>query len=102
MASVQAKAVTMLESGKLNAARSLTNKNLKAVGDALKAFPDDANFHALMGYTLKDVFQSSKSLLPADQRQAYLLGARKAFEKALSLDSDNAGAHNGMGNVLFF
>ncbi len=40
--------------------------------------------------------------MPSDQRQKYLLNARKASEKSLSLDSNNAGAHNGMGNVYFF
>ena len=102
LASVQAKAVAMLGSGKPSAARALIDKNLRAVDQALKTFPDDADFHALMGYTLKDVFQSSKKLLPSDQRQAYLHHARKSFEHALKLDPDNASAHNGMGNVLFF
>ena len=99
---VEAKAVRMLESGKPSAARLLIDKNLKAIDEALKTFPNDADFHALMGYTLKDVFQSSKKLLSAEQRQAYLGRARKSFEHALSLDSNNAGAHNGMGNALFF
>ena len=102
LAKVQKKAITMLQKGKLDAARSLTNKNLMAIVDALKAFPDDAGFHSLMGYTLKDMFQSANKLLLSDQCPTYLLSARKAFEKALTLDSDNASAHNGMGNVLFF
>jgi len=92
----------MLESGKPSAARALIDKNLRAIDEALKTFPNDADFHALMGYTLKDVFQSSKNLLSADQRQAYLVRARKSFEHALMLDPNNAIAHNGMGNVLFF
>lgn len=86
LASVQAKAVAMLEKGKPSAAKALTDKNLQAVDETLKAFPNDADFHALMGYTLKDVFQSSKNLLSADQRQAYLGRARKSFEHALRLD----------------
>ena len=102
LASVQAKAVAMLESGKRSAARSLINKNLIAVDEALKTFANDADFHSLMGYTLKDVYQSSKNVLSTEQRQAYLGRARKSFEQALSLDPNNAGAHNGMGNVLFF
>jgi len=102
LAGVQAKAVRMLEIGKPSAAQALTNKNLRAVDEALKTFPNDADFHALMGYTLKDIFQSSKNLLPADQHQGYLSRARKSFEQALRLDPNNAGAHNGMGNVLFF
>ena len=40
--------------------------------------------------------------MPSDQRQAYLLSARKAFEKSLSLDPNNANAHNGMGNIHYF
>ncbi len=102
LASVQTKAVNMMEAGKVDAARALTNKNLQAVDTALKSFPDDADFHALMGYTLKDMYQSSKDLLPSEQRRAYLERARNSFEKALQLDPRNASAHNGMGNVLFF
>jgi tetratricopeptide (TPR) repeat protein len=102
LASVQAKAVSMLGARKAGAARALTNKNLQAVDAALKSFPDDADFHALMGYTLKDIYMSSKNLLSPEQRKAYLGRARNSFEKALQLDPRNASAHNGMGNVLFF
>lgn len=102
LASVQAKAVEMLLAGKADAARALTNKNLEAVDTALKSFPNDADFHALMGYTLKDIYQSSKGLLSLEQRKAYLNRARTSFETALQLDPENASAHNGMGNVLFF
>jgi tetratricopeptide (TPR) repeat protein len=102
LASVQRKAVDMLVAGKAEAARELTNKNLHAVDTALKSFPEDADFHALLGYTLKDVYQSSKNLLSPEQRKAYLSRARSSFEWALQLDPKNASAHNGMGNVLFF
>lgn len=102
LAGVQAKAVTMLESGKLSAARALTDKNLEAVDEALKTFPNDADFHALMGYTLKDIYQSSKNLLSNKQRQAYLRRAYESFNRALKLDPNNASAHNGMGNVHLF
>jgi len=102
LSGVQAKTVEMIGRGKSSAARVLIDKNLKAIDEALKAFPNDADFHALMGYTLKDIFQSSKGSLPTEQRQAYLGRARASFEHALRLDPDNAGAHNGMGNVLFF
>jgi len=102
LASVQRKAVEMLEAGKADAARELTNKNLHAVDTALKSFPEDADFHALLGYTLKDVYQSSKNLLSPEQRKAYLSRARRSFEQALQLNPENASAHNGLGNVLFF
>jgi len=102
LASVQTKAVNLLEAGKADASRALTNKNLQAVDTALKSFPDDPDFHTLMGYTLKDIYQSSKNMLSPEQRRAYLGRARNSFEKALQLDPRNAGAHNGMGNVLFF
>lgn len=78
------------------------DKNLTQVDKALASFPDDANFHSLMGYTLKDMYQNSKGLLPTEKRREYLSRARKSFEQALRLDPKNAGAHNGMGNVLFF
>ncbi len=102
LSSVQAKSVTMLERGKTSAARALTDKNLRAVDEALKTFPNDADFHALMGYTLKDIYQSSKNVLPGEQRTAYLNSSRKFFEYALKLDRNNPSTHNGMGNVLFF
>jgi tetratricopeptide (TPR) repeat protein len=102
LASVQEKAVEMLLAGKSDVARTLTNQNLDAVDTALKSFPDDADFHALMGYTLKDIYQNSKGLLSLGQRKAYLTRARTSFETALQLDPRNASAHNGMGNVLFF
>jgi len=102
LATVQSKAVAMLEAGKEAAARDLTEKNLHAIDTALKSFPNDSDFHALMGYTLKDVYQSSKGLLSPQQRQAYLRRARRFFEQALRLNPENARPHNGMGNVLFF
>ncbi len=101
-AAVQGRSVDMMEKGKLSSARSLINENLKAVEEALKTFPDDPDFHALMGFTLKDVYQSSKNLLSPSQRQAYLNRAQDSFETALRLDHNNSNAHNGMGNVLFF
>lgn len=101
-ASNQAKALSMLERGKPSAALALTQENLRAVDEALNAFPNDADFHSLKGYILKDAYQSSKGLLPANQRQRYLGRARASFEDALRLDPTNAGAHNGMGNILFF
>lgn len=100
--SVQHKAVAMLGSGKPSAARALTEKNLKAVDEALKTFPSDANFHALMGYTLKDIYLSSKNLLSNEQRQGYLHRAHESFNNTLKIDPNNAGAHNGIGNILFF
>jgi len=102
LADVQAKAVDMLTKGKSSAARALTERNLKSVDEALRTFPEDADFHALMGYTLKDVYQTSKNLLSRPQRQAYLSRARSSFEHSLKLNPKNASAHNGMGNVLFF
>lgn len=102
LASVQAKAVVMLKNGKPSAARALTEKNLKVIDEALKIFPQDADFHALMGYTLKDIYQTSKKVLSDKQRQAYLQRAHESLTRSLKLDPNNAGAHNGMGNVLFF
>jgi tetratricopeptide (TPR) repeat protein len=102
LSSVQRKAVDMLEEGKKGSGRVLTEKNLKAVDEALKSYPGDADFYALMGYTLKDMYQSSKDLLSADQREAYLSRAEASFAHSLNLDPKNASAHNGMGNVLFF
>ena len=99
---IQRKALSMIQSGKTDAAQALTKKNLQAIDEALKEYPSDADFHALMGYTLKDIYQSSKQTLPTNQRQAYLGRARAASEQALRLDPKNASAHLGMGNILFF
>lgn len=101
LATVQGKAVRMIESGKISAARDLTEKNLKAIDDALKRFPDDPKFHTLLGYTLKDMGQiASRSALPDKLRQEYLDRARESFQYALKLKPDSAGAYNGLGSVL--
>ena len=41
-------------------------------------------------------------MLAPDKRGEYLARARSSFEQALKLDPKNAGAVNGMGNVLFY
>lgn len=102
LSDVQLKAVTMLEEGKKDAAAALIDQNLRFVDEALRQFPNDADFHALMGYTLKDMYQSSKNLLPMEKRREYLNRAKRSFEYALKLDPNNPSAHNGLGNVLFF
>jgi tetratricopeptide (TPR) repeat protein len=102
LAAVQAKAVHLLAQGKIQAARALTARNLRDVREALQSRPDDAELHVVLGYVLKDAYQSSKGTLPQPQRLAYLKEARRSFEHALSLSPHDAAAHNGMGNVLFF
>jgi len=97
----QQTALEMFVHGKPEAI-ALIDKNLTQIDKVLASFPDDANFHSLMGYTLKDMYQTSKGLLPTEKRREYMSRARKSFEQALRLDPNNAGAHNGMGNVLFF
>lgn len=92
----------MLEHGKVEAARTLTYKNLKAVEEAFSLFPEHPDFHTLLGYTLKDIFQSSKNLLSNERRQMCLERAKVSFEHALKLAPNSAGAHNGMGNIHFF
>jgi tetratricopeptide (TPR) repeat protein len=85
-----------------SAAIRLIDKNLMDIETALKSFPEDAAFYSLRGYAAKDVYQSSKNLLPAEKRREYLAIARKSFENALRLSPKSAAAHNGMGNVYFF
>lgn len=99
---VQMQAVSMLKQGKRSAAQDLTQKSLAIVDEALKSYPSDPDLHAIMGYALKDAYQSSKGLLPESQRQSYLGQARASFEHALRLEPNNASAHNGLGNILFF
>ncbi len=81
-------------------------KNLVNIDKVVKSFPRDnpeenANLFVSMGYALKDMYQASKGRLSSDMRQQYLLRARASFAQALRLDRRNAGACNGMGNVLF-
>ncbi|HWR84240.1 MAG TPA: hypothetical protein VN285_13145 [Candidatus Deferrimicrobium sp.] len=99
---VQAKAVALLQQGKVSAARALSEKNLEQIEQALAAFPDDADFQSLMGYTLKDLYQSSKGVVTHRERKRYLASARKFFDRAIEIEPHDASAHNGMGNVLFF
>ena len=98
----QRKGLEMLEKGKSQEAIALIDKNLNAADEALKSFPNDPDFHSQKGYMLKDVYQSSKRVLSPEKRRKYLTLARESFQEALRLDPKNAGAHNGMGNVLFF
>ncbi|HEX9277410.1 MAG TPA: TIR domain-containing protein [Casimicrobiaceae bacterium] len=94
-------ALALLDSDKPKAI-GLIDVNLGEIGQALKAFPDDSNLHTLAGYAAKNVYASSKGFLPPDKRQGYLKMSRKSFERALELAPKNAGAVNGMGNVLFY
>jgi tetratricopeptide (TPR) repeat protein len=102
VAKTQREAVELLSQGKREQGIALTDKNFVQIDQALQAFPNDAELHALMGYTLKDMYQSTKGLLPVEKRREYLSRARSALAQALRLDPKNAGAYNGMGNVLFF
>lgn len=97
----QRTAVERLVQGKPEAIRRIETK-LSQIDRALDSSPDDANNHSMMGYALKDMYQASKGLLPTDKRREYLARARQSFEQALRLDPNNAGAHNGVGNILFF
>jgi len=94
-------ALDMLSQDKAKAIRQI-DKNLGDIDKALESFPDDPDFHALKGYSAKNVYQSSKGMLSSEKRKEYLSVARQSFENALRLDPQNASAHNGMGNVLFF
>jgi tetratricopeptide (TPR) repeat protein len=97
----QYEALNLMSSDKPKAIR-LIDDNLAAIAQALRSFPDDANLHALAGYAAKNVYASSKGVLPPETRKTYLARARTSFEHALKLDPKNAGAVNGMGNVLFY
>ncbi len=99
---LQLRAIQLMEQRKRGAAQALIERNMAAIEDALRQFPDDADFHSLLGYTLKDFYQNTKGLIPSDLRRRHLARARASFERALSIDPNNAGAHNGFGNVLFF
>ena len=97
----QNQALDIMGSDKPRAIR-LIDDNLAGIAQALRSFPDDANLHALAGYAAKNVYASSKGILPPETRKLYLSRARASFEQALKLDPKNAGAVNGMGNVLFY
>jgi tetratricopeptide (TPR) repeat protein len=102
LAKRQMQAVHLLERGKTATARGVIDDNLREIGKAVKAYPGDADFHSLMGYALKDMYQGFRGVMPPGQRKDYLDLAGASFKRALALDPDNAGAHNGMGNVLLF
>jgi len=99
---VQRKAISMMEAGKYDAARALSAKNFAAIDNAMKHFPDDPAFLTVLGYTAKDIYQTSKGKVPPAQRKAMLARAHVAFSDALKADPKDPGAHNGLGNALFF
>lgn len=101
LSALQRKAVELLEQGKRDQATSIIERNLRAIEAALQDSPDSAQLQTLRGYTLKDKYLSSKGA-PMEQRREYLAQARESFAHVLRRDPNNAGAHNGMGNVLFF
>ncbi|NOQ47403.1 MAG: TIR domain-containing protein [Desulfobulbaceae bacterium] len=101
LSNAQREAVEMLENDK-TAAIPLIDRNFERIDEAFRSFGGDPHFLTLKGYASKDIYQSSKGLLTVDRRDHYLALARESFEEALRLDPDNPGAHNGLGNVLFF
>ena len=98
----QYKSIEALKAGRVGDAINLTDRNLAEIDKTLQAMGDDADLFALRGYALKNMYQHSKGLLPNQKRNEYMAGARAAFERALTIDRNNASAHNGMGNVLMF
>ncbi|MEN6374635.1 MAG: TIR domain-containing protein [Smithella sp.] len=102
----QRRALEMMIGQDKSAGLRQIEKNLVNIDKVVKSFPRDnpeenANLFVSMGYALKDMHQASKGRLPSDMRQQYLFRARASFAQALRLDRRNAGAYNGMGNVLF-
>jgi tetratricopeptide (TPR) repeat protein len=100
--STQEKAISLIEAGKLDSARVLSNRNLNAIDAALKKYPNDPKLLTVLGYTAKDIYQTSKGKLPPAQRKAILARANVSFSEALKLVPKDPGANNGLGNVLFF
>lgn len=98
----QTRALTLLLKGQKPEAQDLSEQNLQALDTLLEEYPDSVELHVLKGYTLKDIYQTSKNSLSQKERSASLDLARASFERALQLNPQNAMAHNGMGNVLFF
>jgi tetratricopeptide (TPR) repeat protein len=82
----------------------VVDANVARINTALESFPDDAYMHALAGYAAKNVFESSRgnALLSPEQRQKYLVQARKHFQAALKIKPKDPSALNGMGNVSFY
>lgn len=101
LADEQRLALSLVDSDKPKAIR-LVDENLAGIDQALASFPEDADLYALAGYGAKNVYASSKSILPPEKRKEYLAKARSSFEQALKLDPKNPSAVNGMGNVLFY
>lgn len=106
LADEQHKALEMMIGQDKSAGLRDIEKNLVEIDKAVRSFPrnnpaENANLFVSMGYALKDMYQNSKGRLPSEMRQQYLFRARASFAQALRLDRTNAGAYNGMGNVLF-
>jgi tetratricopeptide (TPR) repeat protein len=97
----QKQALGLLGTDKPRAVR-LIDDNIAKIDEAIASFPESADLHSLGGYAAKNVYASSKGILPAQMRRDYLLKAQTYFERALELDPKNPGAVNGMGNVLFY
>lgn len=103
LAAAQWKGVQMLTQGQPDALARI-DETLRDADEAIGAFPDDARFHEVKGYLLKDVYQSptTRRLLPNEKRREYLSRARASAEQAVRLNPNSASAHNLMGNVLYF
>lgn len=100
LAQAQMEAVTALIAGKPDAVTRIFDA-LGRINEAVQACPDDARFHMLKGYALKDVYQSGTPLLSGQELREYLRLARQSAEQALRLDPGSPGVHNLLGNVLF-
>ena len=101
LATAQQEEVQMLIEGKPDALTRVF-ETLGGIDEALKTCPNDARFYMLKGYVQKDVCQSRTPLLSVEQRRKYLFDAHESVTRALQLDPNSVGAHNLMGNILFF
>lgn len=98
----QSKAIQLLRSGKRGSALKLTDDVTQEIEKAIEHDPDDSQLHSMKGFSLKDVAQFSRNVLPSKERKKFLNRAEESFLASLELDPNDPGAHNGMGNVHLF
>ena len=95
-------ALNRIQEGNLGEAFKLITQNERNINSALESFPNDVDLLVLLGYELKNKYMSSNGIQSGETRKKYLLDAYRLFKQAIQIDSRNASAYNGAGNIMYF